>query len=251
MVIPEALKTVGLSEKEAAVYMAALELGQANVASIAKKAGVKRPTTYLVLESLRNRGLINTTTKGRRILYGAEQPSKLSGMIAEKQRALTTILPYLEGIAARDGKKPVMRFYEGREGILRIYDEVFASKEIRFWGSIETMAQSGYGDLPERFSKIANARKTKTFDLLTDTPADRAYAKKVIRPGYEVRFFPKDLSITVDSALFENKLELSAFEPEPHGFIIESDAIVRSFRSLWELAWRGATPYKTTKQKNG
>lgn len=239
----QALKTLGLSDKETAIYLASLELGQSSVSNIAKKADLKRPTTYLVLAELQRRGLLNTATKGKRTLYGAEEPSKLLGLVAEKDRALRAVLPYLEAINNRRETKPRFRFYEGVEGLRSAYEEIFASKEIRYWGAIEALVKN-VPNVLAWFEKISATKKPRTFDLLTDTPEGRAYAKRVTRPGYEIRFFPKDLYVTTDSALFDSKLAFMAFAPEPHGFIVEGEEMTKSFRSLWELAWRNATPYK-------
>ena len=52
MEIQDVLKSIGLDDKEARVYMALLELGTATVHPIANKAEIKRPTTYLILEQL-------------------------------------------------------------------------------------------------------------------------------------------------------------------------------------------------------
>ena len=42
----ELIKSLGLSEAEIAVYLATLELGQANVQEISRKSGVKRTSIY-------------------------------------------------------------------------------------------------------------------------------------------------------------------------------------------------------------
>ncbi len=243
MNVQQALQTIGLNEKETVIYLACLELGQDGVARIARKANIKRPTAYLVLEALQKRGLIHSIVKGARTLYGAEEPTKLLGIIAEKDRALRTILPYLEAINNRRVEKPAIRFYEGKAGVLRIYEEIYAAKEIRWWGSIHIMSKDFSGAL-ESFIASQKKEKPKVFDLLTDTPADREYARRVARNGYEIRFFPKDLYIGTDSAVFDNKFAFMAFAPEPHGLIIEGEEMTKSFRSLWELAWLGAIPYK-------
>lgn len=243
MDIAHALQTIGLPEKETAIYLAALELGQDGVAHIARKANIKRPTAYLVLEALQKRGLIHSIAKGARTLYGAEEPKKLFGIVAEKQRALDTILPHLEAINNRSATKPSVRFYEGEKGVLRIYEEIYASKEIRLWGSIQAMPRK-FSTILESFIASQKKEKKIVYDLLTDTPTDRTYAKRVARSGYEIRFFPKELYVATDSALFDNKLAFIAFSPEPHGLIVEGEEMTKSFHSLWELAWRGATPYK-------
>ena len=51
------LQDAGLSETEAKIYLAALELGQTSVSRIARKSGIKRTTIYLSLENLMEKGL--------------------------------------------------------------------------------------------------------------------------------------------------------------------------------------------------
>ncbi len=245
--IESSLKSIGLNEKESAVYLACLELGQDTVSRVAKKAGLKRPTVYLILDSLQEKGLVNSVIKGKKTLYGAEEPKKLFGLVAKQERALKTVLPLLQAINNRKSKKPAIRFFEGDEGLISIYNEVFASREIRFWGSIKEIGQKNI-DFVKWSENVLSNKKQKTFDLLSDTPEDKAYAKKIFRPGYEIRFFPKDVPIKIDSALFDNKLSFAAFGDDPHGLIIESQPIVDSFRQLWNLAWSAATPYKPSKK---
>lgn len=239
----QALQSIGLTEKETKIYLSSLELGQDSVTHIAKKSGIKRPTVYLILESLQARGLINTLTKGKKTLYGAEEPQKLLSVVAEKQRALQTVLPFLEALNNRRTTKPKVRFYEGKEGILRIYEEMFETKEMRFWGSVEEV-QKYFPEIVQWFEQLSYKNKPKIFDILPDTPANRAYARRVVRAGCQIRFFPPSATLKIDSMLAGNKLSLNAFFPEPHGLIIESEAITQSFKALWELAWQAAIPYE-------
>ena len=57
------LKEIGLSENQAKVYLACLQLGQDSVLNIAKSAELKRPSVYLLLEELENKGLISQVKK--------------------------------------------------------------------------------------------------------------------------------------------------------------------------------------------
>ncbi len=86
------LKEIGLSEKESKVYLAALELGPAAVQKIAERAGVKRPTTYVMLEALAERGLMTTTKEGKRTRFAASSPEKIMAILeAERHRAATRL----------------------------------------------------------------------------------------------------------------------------------------------------------------
>src|SRR3989344_5384738 len=99
------LTSLGLSENEAKVYMAMLELGPATVLEISAKAGVNRPTTYVQIESLKKMGLVSTQIKGKKQLFIAESPDQLESVFKQKRKAiekkkkeLHKLLPELTGI---------------------------------------------------------------------------------------------------------------------------------------------------------
>ena len=52
------LEKIGLTEKEAAVYLALLKLGPTTALKIARETGIKRPTVYTTLDALKGRGLV-------------------------------------------------------------------------------------------------------------------------------------------------------------------------------------------------
>src|SRR3989338_386223 len=99
------LKKIGLSDKEAKVYLAGLELGKASVQDIAKKAGVNRTTVYVMVGSLENRGLMKTMKVGKRTFFVSENPDtfldvlkKSKKEIEEKEMEIKEILPELKSL---------------------------------------------------------------------------------------------------------------------------------------------------------
>ena len=70
------LKQTGLTEKQAKIYLACLELGQAKVPEIAKKAEIKRTTAYGILDELVSLGLVNYSQKNKQKLYRAGNPDQ-------------------------------------------------------------------------------------------------------------------------------------------------------------------------------
>src|SRR4051812_25054594 len=75
------IEDLGLSQKEARVYLANLMLGPATVQKIADQSGIKRVTTYVILESLNNLGLVSQSTKGKKTYFVAEEPSHLRRLL--------------------------------------------------------------------------------------------------------------------------------------------------------------------------
>ena len=151
-------------------------------------------------------------------------------------------MPLLLALDNKNEIKPRLRFYEGKEGVARIYDEIYEARELRFWGSIKSL-EKDFADTLAWFIKKSKKEKPRVYDLLIADEAGRAYAEKAAGPNYQIRFVPPDAKINIDSVIFGDKLALAAFAPEPHGLIIESKDIANSFRALWQMAWNSAVPY--------
>jgi len=82
------VESIGLSEKEARVYLAVLEMGQASVQDIGKKADVNRATTYVILDSLMKKGMIATFGEGKKSVFIAEAPHGLNNIIREQEEEI-------------------------------------------------------------------------------------------------------------------------------------------------------------------
>ena len=89
----DSLKKIGLSENEAKVYLATLELGSSTAQQIAQKAELKRPTTYVQLETLMKRGLVTSFEKGPstspgqgKTMLRAEDPEHLKPIFEKENK---------------------------------------------------------------------------------------------------------------------------------------------------------------------
>ena len=71
------LKKAGFSEKEIDVYLALLAQGQAVASDIAEQASINRSTTYVILDALAKRGLVETINRGGVAMFTAGPPENL------------------------------------------------------------------------------------------------------------------------------------------------------------------------------
>ena len=129
------LQHLGLSDKEASVYMASLELGSDTVQEIAKRAEVKRANTYTVIEKLMSKGLMSSVEKGKKTLYQVEDPKQLLRLVEEqeedikkKEQEFKKHLPELETLFDIAEEKPKVRYFEGKEGLIAIREDYFKAK---------------------------------------------------------------------------------------------------------------------------
>lgn len=258
MFLEEPLKRLGLTEKEAKVYLATLELGTDTIQNIAKKAGLKRPTVYLITEELMTKGLLSKKPMPRGDLFIAENPEHLKSIIHQREKHLADALPFLRAIYNVEKGKPQVQVYEGIENMKRIYFELIlkSKSEVLFFSSIKKINET-IPDLLDswlQMTKNEDENKIQSRELINPDPEDIEYGLRAIKTGQtQVRIIPKkfpQLFTGADNAIFEDKLMIVCFEQKLFTTIIQSKVIADTMRALYGLAWRQAQTLEDFLQKN-
>ncbi|OGE77824.1 MAG: hypothetical protein A2751_02130 [Candidatus Doudnabacteria bacterium RIFCSPHIGHO2_01_FULL_46_14] len=245
MELTDTLEKLGLHAKEASVYLAALELGVASVESIAKKAGTKRPTTYLVLDDLQTRGLVSLVPRARKTLYTAESPELILTEINRKEELLKRFMPNLLAVYNAKKEKPQVQLYEGKQGLRQVYDKIFSSPAIDFFSTIRDVFAM-FPDMPKLLRERVITKQTKVREILTQTPADIEYVSWIKQHEYyQSRFAPKSFpEFLTDSAIYGNHVAFFSFKPAVFAVQIESREVSQSLRILFDMAWMAGVPYE-------
>lgn len=98
--IIKALLALGLSEKEAGIYVALYKLGEATSYEVAKESGIKRPTVYMLMESLRKKGLVLVVPHAKKQIFVAKNPREFIGEYQSKfNESVSNLLSALPRIA--------------------------------------------------------------------------------------------------------------------------------------------------------
>ncbi len=105
------LQAIGLGENEAQVYFAALTLGPTTALKISRMTGIKRATTYTVIDALQRRGVVTIEMKGFKKLFVAEAPEKLEFILQQQKELLATALPDLKSLHQLQGQDGSIRYY--------------------------------------------------------------------------------------------------------------------------------------------
>ncbi len=108
---------IGLSEKEAKVYLALLKLGRGTAYKVAKIAGVKTPTTYLMLDELLKKGLALKIPHSKSQIFIAKMPDEYLDEQKSKLSSFENILPQLENFGFQKDETKTITF-DGYDGIL-------------------------------------------------------------------------------------------------------------------------------------
>jgi len=129
----------GLTEKEAKTYLALLELETASVNEISKKAHINRSSAYVTLESLKNRGLVGVSDDKVTRQYVASSPDVLlrsSEQYVQKQqnicKKIESAVPEMKSLYKGIKKKPTVRVFEGKIGIMNAFEDALISRDKHF-----------------------------------------------------------------------------------------------------------------------
>ena len=138
--IQNVLQNIGLNDKEIQVYLVNLELGSQPASIIARRVKMPRNTTRFILDKLTEKGLVEVTKKANTQLYTPEKPKNLinlleSERVIENQKIddkigqLNSVMAELESRYRPESTKPKVTFYEGDDGLRRVYENSLKSNE--------------------------------------------------------------------------------------------------------------------------
>ncbi len=226
----EQLREFGLSEKEAAVYTALMGLEGAVASDVAKKAKVNRSTTYVVLEALLERGLVEAVERRGVRIYKVTPPEKLVEHLAGTAKryehlaaSAKKLMPELKAMYRPDGeasRAPKVQFFEGEREVKSVYEDTLSSLEgIRAYASVES-ADGKAKHEPKVQVIFPSTREAKLRIAETKGEAEEAFRVPSGKLG-----FASEINIYDNKVIFISPSENS-------GFIIES----REFASTLKKA---------------
>jgi len=237
------VEEAGFSDKEAAVYLAILEVGRGSVMEIARVAKVDRTTTYRILQVFLAIPLVQTFKENKKTRWAALHPRYLLEYIQEKRRAVQSIFPDLEALYNLNEEKPKLAYFEGEDGLGQLTANMI--NEVKTRGEILSFsapgAASGYYTT-KRFLQLAQERAKKQIMSRILIPTVEGI------PGYiegedfknwrHIKMIdPKKFPFKASFNIWNNKVAILTVRSHPIGVVIESKDISDTLRSIFEMVW--------------
>lgn len=236
------LEKLGLGGKKANIYLAILELGEASVIEIAKKAKIKRTTVYNILPELTQEGLVKKTMRSKRRLFFVDDVRQLKNDLEEKLKVAEKIIPDLKAIQNIIPYKPRIIFYEGDGGMKDLYEDTLESSKS---GDI-ILSYTGLSDfnkyMPQDYAEsyIARrvAKKIRIKIIAPDSEVARKWQENAQTELREIKIIRRaDFKFNADMEIYANKVALISYRENFMGVIIESKEICEMMRTSFETMW--------------
>ncbi len=240
MNVQQLLQNLGFSRNEVAVYLAALGLGEASAAAIAKRAKLKRTSAYPILEALINRGVVSTTKQRGKTRYQSQPPVTLLALVSGLATQLEAALPELDALYQESNSaKPRVTFYEGPEAIQNVYDDTLREQpaEILEWNTDRYFERfpRNHNYIDKRVALGMKARRMagagSRWHLAHRKYDDIELSETLIVPAEQ---FSPDIEVNI----YSNKVAFLNYA-EDMSLIIESPAIAHAMKQAYELSWQG------------
>jgi HTH-type transcriptional regulator, sugar sensing transcriptional regulator len=231
------LQNLGLTEKESQIYLGLLEIGSGTVQEIATKSGVKRTNIYNLLSGMKNKGLISEVKQDNKTLLIPENPDVLVKRAQDNLKNIQTSLPEIIGIFNTPGNKPKVKFFEGKEGLKRAYQDIVDTGETNYgFSDYEKMFQAIEPDWLWQFPTKRVAKKIFFYCIAKNGPNGRAMRDKDKEHLRKTKL-TKDLKLDTEINVYGNKVSFHSFRRPYAAVIIEDRAIAESIKSIWQGWW--------------
>lgn len=248
MALQQDLQKIGLSDKEAKVYLAALELGPSAVQKIAQKAKVNRGTTYSILDSLINKGLASTFEQEGKTVYISNPPEALKSIfeirkkeIEETQNYFESLLPQLKLITNIKSDKPTIKFFEGKQGLLNCFQEFYlagkeANEPVRIFYNLDLL-NSLFTE-----KELIEFRKVRLKTNIKSKAIYRSHIKRksTSTDGERIRITDKNFQIQSDVSIYSDRIMIASLGKNFSAILIRNTEIATTLKTMFDLAWIGA-----------
>ena len=246
----EELSHIGLSRKEATLYMYCIEHGPSRVKDISCYTPLNRGTAYDVARTLIKKGLISTTQRRNITHFIAHSPEKYMQRLNAELASAVTMLPTIETLLQSASYRPTMHFFEGNKGIEQVYEETLSckSKEMVCFLSVREIVDAVGADflnyyVDKRVRRHINLRCLKDPSGEVSEPIEGTYTTNTnpellreSRPG------PSTIDIAGNCVVFDDTVALMSTKRENFGVILHSHEFATMFKQLFETIWSQAEP---------
>lgn len=245
---------LGLSKKESKIFLELISLGASPVSTWAKRCGINRSSMYVILERLLTEGLV-TKFVHRGILHvQAISMAEIPAILYDKETVVKNTrdlfisnLPDLQKLEKTNKIKPKVRFFEGKNKVETMYEEVIKEKSFKAFFHPERVKAS----MPEYFHKIPQALKSNggsAKELLISCKEAEEYISLYQSDKHQIALLPRKITFSSDTIITKQKIYLVGYSSsDVVGTEIWNQELAETQSILFDLIWSSVGSHKIPK----
>lgn len=238
MDLKKLLQNLGLEEKEAKVYLALLQLGEATATIIAEKTNLDRTLIYQLANKLIEQGLVSYIIKNNVKYFLATNPTKLLEDTKEKEKQLQKAMPQLINLTKIKEQETKVEIYRGKEGLKTILKDI-----LRTGRDYDVFGEEG------QFQKILPIASHQFLKQITKKNVHEQvlvredFKRKVLKSKNSVfKYLSKNYLSPVMTVVYGNKVANFIWKSPYYVILTQNNDVADSFRSQFKALWKQAKP---------
>jgi len=246
--IEKNLQQLGLNKSEADIYVLLANNGECSIPFLVEKTNLSRTAIYNSLEILISSDLVEHIKNGHHAFYKITHPENLKKILTNKKISLQeeeiklfSNINYLSNLYNLNNNKPGIQIFEGKEGIIKAYEELLADKQ-----NIDSIEDTGDMQkfIPEYCTiTFPNTRKKNNIFnrvIAPNTNQINPTSQKQLRETrlIDIKQFPFSMDIKINN----KRIIMVTFKKETAvGIVIIHPEIVKNYQILFNFLWQQAT----------
>ncbi len=240
----QSLIQAGLTADEALIYEYLVKNGRQTAGRMSLATPLKRGLVYKILEQLTASGLvIKHDAPGKVAVFEPAHPLKLKELAEKKEEDAKNAQAALAGVMERLtmeynllSDRPGVKFYQGTEGIIHIYDALLEQG-----AAIDSFEDKGemIKLIPAYAASYPRQRVKRNMFNRVIAPRDNPINQSDAVMLRETRFVSTErFPFRMDIKISGRYVSLITFQKEnPVGVLIDNPEIADNFRLLFDLVW--------------
>ena len=240
--LDDLLKSIGLENYEADVYLASISLWTVASSVIAKKISIPRSSAQFTCDQLVKKQVMTKAKKGNMYLYTADPPDKLYTLIQiqsielqKKRNELEMSMDKLRKMYNPYTSVPKITYYEWADGIKKMMSKLMDDKEYAYvfsawdylseeiWNVVDIYQEKA--SIPDDF-KLFRSKKYKDKH---DTDDER----------FQTKYFKGIEELTTDIRITKDTVSFISWDSDyPVWVLIQNNDISESFKNIFLELWK-------------
>lgn len=234
------LGELGLSDKEARVYIALLPLKDAGASAISRQSGLHRQFIYEALERLEALGLARHVVQNGRKKFTAATPNRLVTLVEEKRLSAQAVVKELQerfaGLREQD-----FEVYQGHNAITAHQYELLrrAPEDSRIdvlSGSVEQF-MGMFGEEAEIFEEERVKKNIEVRYLGYESQREALAKMEQGRKLWSYKVLPAKGAGLMNTDIWEDNITLNVLREPYLSFTLTSKEVTAGYREFFEALW--------------
>lgn len=234
------LRSTGLDEQRAELYLAALSKGEATAAELADAVHMRRTAVYDNLRVLESRGYVQVLKQGKRSAFVALHPKELQKRFDHLRDQLKDLLPDFLSLYGGTSRTPFVQTFQGPHAAREMFEDILhvvKDEYVYFSPQILTAQMLDKTYIKKWIERrVQCGIRSRSLRVQGKAVSDPAFSEegKYLR---SIRYLPSYVDLKAAIYIYGNNVGIISTRQENAAFIVYSPDLAFSLRQIFEFLW--------------